>query len=1392
MRPQHRTYRRSEFVQPPTRDAGAEEWRHAPSVRCRLRRLPRGTTTLQIHKNLRRYGNVEFIRIDETRQGESSRSALVTFKPPPERAPWKSGLARIPFVVDPRCKDSSPTVEVFGPVEGPSTQTIDSPVRPGVKYPTEITLQAESIDFGYLEHPTSMIVKATRQSSGPDAVRIQLNLQKLEMQVHFPVNLRSKGSFTMRSYRFMVALDDKLSLCEAPSTTSTSLILHLAQPPLYSRQSREAIAMSHSDDSLKWLQDDTWFRQTDIVHDKEAYSVIDSSPVSAMKLHNSINIARWTTFRVSIKSTPESSTRPPLLQQFLKALQDFNVPVRHNPDLKVSHDPNYLAPIWDLLNARNTSLSLVEELATIYLPFEVRYQLEVCLSNGWLNEYTLHEEFLQRLAALPLHRAKQTLIHVDTYQQRVYNPMDIFTDLRYSKPVRARPLPPNCVELHHATVTATGILFHTPSVEVTNRIVRKYLRQSDRFLRIRFEDDVYRGQSRLYPMTTGKMKLIFEKVRRTLKHGIVLGDRHYQFLAWGNSQLRDHGAYFFASINGTTADTIRSDMGVFEREKVVAKRAARMGQCFSTTRAVSVMGNGKWKKHPIPDIFNEGYNFSDGVGKISLLAAQLVHFNLKLKGHVPSAFQFRMGGCKGVLAVDPELPGVDIKIRPSQYKFDSASDELEIIRVSEFWQPYLNRQLILVLSHLGVPDAVFLHKQEECIQILDRALTDDDSALHALRNTVDPNLMTLSIASMVEAGFRQSQDPFVTSLLRLYRAWSLKYLKEKAKIPVKQGAFVLGVVDETGSLRGYTKSEEPRYSHDRSHSNLPEIFIQYTDQHTGEPRIVEGVCIIARNPSLHRGDIRVVRAVNEKKLLHMRDVLVMPSTGDRDLPSMCSGGDLDGDDFVVIWDPDLIPTEWNAKPFHYDAPSPRTKDTISTDDIIDFFCDYMQNDYLGRIAHAHLAAADYLDDGIQSDQCLELVRLHSMAVDYPKTGVPAVMQRGLERTKFPHFMEKKRSGEYKSHKILGQLYDAVERVKFEPNLAGAFDQRILCHKTPPQEIMDLVRRLKREYDDSMRRIMAQHQIGTEFEVWSTFVMHHSKSAGDFKFHEEIGEHSKNLKQQYYDAFVAEAKGPEFEKLVPFALAAYRIARDQLQDYLGSRESFEEEDFVATPDEVPFISFPWVLQDVLGKIARSTVLDMFATEVARDEPLNEHTQQLKAVMDNFNTGWHNIGEYLPDPFVPLIPTKIESQEPNQAGSEQSGATLALTSDEEMISLSGIPTSASNTFRNLERFALYTSDPKLQEKSISEQSSVDLSMPTSTTSTMESAEVSEDDVDPTSSELSLDILSKNAGTMAPDRCSAQPEPAGPATEQQVFKDPTLMSKDELIAFGMADDEEEDFTF
>lgn len=105
-------------------------------------------------------------------------------------------------------------------------------------------------------------------------------------------------------------------------------------------------------------------------------------------------------------------------------------------------------------------------------------------------------------------------------------------------------------------------------------------------------------------------------------------------------------------------------------------------------------------------------------------------------------------------------------------------------------------------------------------------------------------------------------------------------------------------------------------------------------------------------------------------LRHLKSVVVLPQTGDRDVANMCSGGDLDGDDYLVMWDMDLLPPEINHPPMDYTAAVPtEVKGEVTLDQITTFFVTYMKNDSLGRIANAHLAQADFNDLGVRDQKC---------------------------------------------------------------------------------------------------------------------------------------------------------------------------------------------------------------------------------------------------------------------------------------------------------------------------------------------------------------------------------------------------------------------------------------
>lgn len=229
---------------------------------------------------------------------------------------------------------------------------------------------------------------------------------------------------------------------------------------------------------------------------------------------------------------------------------------------------------------------------------------------------------------------------------------------------------------------------------------------------------------------------------------------------------------------------------------------------------------------------------------------------------------------------------------------------------------------------------------------------------------------------------------------------------------------------------------------------------------------------------------------------------------------------------------------------------------------------------------------------------LQLAALHSTAVDYVKSGQPARMPRELAPRRWPHFMEKihqPKSKTYYSRKILGKLYDQVERIDFVPAFSAPFDKRILDAYELEANILLDAATLKRQYDTAMNRIMAQHEIRTEFEVWSTFVLHHSNESKDYKFHEIIGELSTALKDQFREACYKKAGGEDFEHIGPFVAAMYKVTSEEMVQSLEECHKVtlingeETRARKMAPENMPLMSFPWLFQGVLGKIANGAWL-----------------------------------------------------------------------------------------------------------------------------------------------------------------------------------------------------------
>jgi hypothetical protein len=204
----------------------------------------------------------------------------------------------------------------------------------------------------------------------------------------------------------------------------------------------------------------------------------------------------------------------------------------------------------------------------------------------------------------------------------------------------------------------------------------------------------------------------------------------------------------------------------------------------------------------------------------------------------------------------------------------------------------------------------------------------------------------------------------------------LRALKYKARIPVKEGYTLHGIMDETGV------NEEGQ------------IFcIVETD---GRPEVITGKdLIITRAPALHPGDIQMVTAVavpNDSPLMRLRNCICFSQKGSRDLPSQLSGGDLDGDLYNIIFDPNARPKRvFPPADYHGKLPIDLGR-PVMRQDMTEFFVTFMATDQLGRIATLHKVLADQKEDGVLNPDCVKLAEMHSTAVDFSKSGVSVRIQ----------------------------------------------------------------------------------------------------------------------------------------------------------------------------------------------------------------------------------------------------------------------------------------------------------------------------------------------------------------------------------------------------------------
>ncbi|XP_076926633.1 putative RNA-dependent RNA polymerase 1 [Bidens hawaiensis] len=857
---------------------------------------------------------------------------------------------------------------------------------------------------------------------------------------------------------------------------------------------------------------------------------------------------------------------------------------RYFPDCEESTLPFMLVP------GRSFSQSLrlvpvVGPTRPYSLPFKIVFKICALVQHGCIPGPVLDARFFALLDPQQhdMESIEYVLDKLYFSKECCYDPVRLITE-EYRNNRRLRSpvisLDSGLVYVRRVQITPSKVYFCGPEVNVSNRVLRHYSDYIDNFIRVSFLDEELEKlySTDLAPKVgrNGETRTeIYRRVLSILRNGIVIGDKKFEFLAFSSSQLRESSAWMFASTGRLNAADIRNWMGDFSSIKNVAKYAARLGQSFGSSKESLSVARYEVEEIPDIEIVRSGtkYVFSDGIGKISSDLAKRVSKKCGFD-FVPSAFQIRYGGYKGVVAVDP-TSYMNLSVRKSMCKFESDNTKLDILAVSKYQACYLNRQLITLLSTLGVYDHVFEKKQKEAVRLLDAILVEPMKAQEAL-DLMSPGENTNVMKEMISCGYKPNAEPFLSMMLQVFRASKLLELRTKARIFVPKGRMMMGCLDETQTLE------------------YGEVFVQYSsagrrqlgDGYNGidscKSRIVKGEVVVARSPCLHPGDVRVLKAVDVPALHHMVDCVVFPQKGERPHPYECSGGDLDGDIYFVCWDPELIPPE-QFEPMDYTpVPAMQLDHDVTIEEVEEYFTNYIVNDSLGIISNAHTVFADREPEKAMASPCVELAKLFSIAVDFPKTGVPAEIPANLRPKEYPDFMEKPDKTTYESKNVIGKLFREVKHIAPQDSPVTPFTKDVAKETYDTDMVVpgfedytDEAFDFKTDYDNKLGNLMDYYGIKTEAELLTGSIMKVSRSFDRRDDAEVVILAVKSLRKEARNWFKKGGgdRDTEDDNVYAKASAWYHVTYHP--DYWGCYDSTRQH----------FLSFAWCVHDKLIDIKK---------------------------------------------------------------------------------------------------------------------------------------------------------------------------------------------------------------
>ncbi len=691
-------------------------------------------------------------------------------------------------------------------------------------------------------------------------------------------------------------------------------------------------------------------------------------------------------------------------------------------------------------------------------------------------------------------------------------------------------------------ITPSLVYYKLPSNEKNNHILRKYSDYKENFIKVNFVDE---EQTKFF-FCSPNVYVLLDFLKINMLEGIRVGTRHFNFLSASNSQMKN-SSYWFFNLEGTrfiNIEQIIRNLGDFTKEHNIHKNAARRGQFLSTTSLIKELKENEIEI--IQDIKGPKGVFTDGIGQISLdLAVEVAN---KFKLDYASAFQIRLGGVKGIVAVNPRLEGQLIRVRPSMIKFESNHKELGVIRCSNLSQGFLNRQIIILLHSLGVTKSIFLNMLKKDISRYDYLLHDPNKALYDIKLKNDYlkkcYYFTPSVENYIFNNMNISNDPILCTIIKTIAISRVLDIKLKGKIMDKYSAVLIGVIDETDTLKEgevYISIRQENYSAFKTSFN-------YKENPISNACIIEGDVIITKNPCLHPGDIKILKAVNlnssngsnqnniTNPLFHMINVIVFSSRGERPIQNEISGGDLDGDSYFVSWNRDLlrsikVKNIISIEDHKNDSEKKNidiTNKEIKMKDIINSYIQYMKNDTIAMIANYHIMLADRdMEKGAFNKDCLRLANLFSIAIDAPKHGnfisIDEVYS-GKRPTEYPDFLELGFFNTYKSPGVIGELYRLIDNSSYISEYKHSEYLLYYCedYLIQPFFLTDAYYkylkdafRIYKEYNNEIMSLIDNFKISSEAELFmSEIVNEKRKMKSNSNKNADIFSEINNLKNKF--------------------------------------------------------------------------------------------------------------------------------------------------------------------------------------------------------------------------------------------------------------------------------------